>query len=119
MFCNRLYKFNLHSKKKPTKQTNYYYINKLPSNPMNTSLRNRTQPLVLVQEERNGPLFFSLIVTLFYANNPLDLPVKYIRNAIMLCMLEWMRKRKHRRGTLRTRGLRGSALTAYIHGGIP
>ena len=37
----------------------------------------------------------------------------------MLCMLEWMRKGKHRIGTLRTRGLRGSALTAYIHGGIP
>ena len=37
----------------------------------------------------------------------------------MLCMLEWMRKRKHRIGTLWTRGLRGSALTAYIHGGIP
>ena len=37
----------------------------------------------------------------------------------MLCMLEWMRKRKYRRGILRTRGLRGSALTAYIHGGIP
>ena len=37
----------------------------------------------------------------------------------MLCMLEWMRKRKHRIGTLRTRELRGSALTAYIHGGIP
>ena len=29
---------------------------------------------------------------------------------IMLCMLEWMRKRKHRGGTLRTQGLRGSAL---------
>ena len=37
----------------------------------------------------------------------------------MLCMLEWMRKGKHRIGTLRTRELRGSALTAYIHGGIP
>ena len=37
----------------------------------------------------------------------------------MLCMLEWMRKEKHRIGTLWTRGLRGSALTAYIHGGIP
>ena len=37
----------------------------------------------------------------------------------MLCMLEWMRKMKHRIGTSRTRGLRGSALTAYIHGGIP
>ena len=37
----------------------------------------------------------------------------------MLCMLEWMRKRKHRIGALWTRGLRGSALTAYIHGGIP
>ena len=38
---------------------------------------------------------------------------------IMLCMLEWMRKEKHRIGTLRTQGLRGSALTAYIHRGIP
>ena len=37
----------------------------------------------------------------------------------MLYMLEWMRKRKHKIGTSRTRGLRGSALTAYIHGGIP
>ena len=37
----------------------------------------------------------------------------------MLCMLELMRKEKHRIGTLRTRGLRGSALSAYIHGGIP
>ena len=48
--------------------------------------------------------------------------VKYISNAmcyIMLCMLEWMRKMKHRIGTLRTRELRGSTLTAYIHGGIP
>ena len=38
---------------------------------------------------------------------------------IMLCMLECMRKGKHRKGTLRTRGLRDSALSAYIHGGIP
>ena len=37
----------------------------------------------------------------------------------MLYMLEWMRKEKHRIGTLKTRGLRGSALSAYIHGGIP
>ena len=37
----------------------------------------------------------------------------------MLCMLEWMRKGKHRIGTPRTQGLRGSALTAYINGGIP
>ena len=37
----------------------------------------------------------------------------------MLCMLKWMRKEKYRIGTLRTRGLRGSALLAYIHGGIP
>ena len=37
----------------------------------------------------------------------------------MLCMLEWMRKGKHRIGTSRIQGLRGSALTAYIHGGIP
>ena len=29
----------------------------------------------------------------------------------MLCMLEWMRKGKHRIGTPRTQGLRGSALT--------
>ena len=33
----------------------------------------------------------------------------------MLCMLEWMRKINHRIGTPRIRGLRGSALTAYIH----
>ena len=37
----------------------------------------------------------------------------------MLYMLEWMRKGKHRIGTLRTQGLRGSALTTYIHGEIP
>ena len=37
----------------------------------------------------------------------------------ILCMLEWMRKGKHRIGTLRTQGLRGLDLTAYIHGGIP
>ena len=37
----------------------------------------------------------------------------------MLCMLEWMRKGKYRVGTLRTQELRGSAFTAYIHGGIP
>ena len=37
----------------------------------------------------------------------------------ILCMLKWMRKEKHRIGTLRTRGLYGSALSAYIHGGIP
>ena len=36
----------------------------------------------------------------------------------MLYMLEWMRKGKHRIGTSRTRGLRGLALSAYIHGGI-
>ena len=35
----------------------------------------------------------------------------------MLCMLEWMRKEKHRIGTLITWGLHGSALSAYIHGG--
>ena len=37
----------------------------------------------------------------------------------MLCMLEWMWKGKHRIGTSRTQGLRGSALMAYIHEGIP
>ena len=37
----------------------------------------------------------------------------------MLSMLEWMRKGKYRIGTPRIQGLRGSALTAYIHGGIP
>ena len=36
----------------------------------------------------------------------------------MLYMLEWMRKEKYRIGTLRTQELRGSALSAYIHGGI-
>ena len=37
----------------------------------------------------------------------------------MLCVLEWMRKKKHRVGTPRTQRLRGSALMVYIHGGIP
>ena len=32
----------------------------------------------------------------------------------MLRMLEWMRKEKHRIGTLKTRGLCGLALMAYI-----
>ena len=36
----------------------------------------------------------------------------------MLSMLEWMRKGKYRIGTPRIQGLRGSALTAYIHGEI-
>ena len=48
--------------------------------------------------------------------------IKYISNAMcytMLYMVEWMRKGKHRIGTLRTQGLRGPALSAYIHGGIP
>ena len=49
--------------------------------------------------------------------------LKYIiSNAMcytMLYMLKWMRKRKYKIGTLRTRGLHGSALSAYIHGGIP
>ena len=45
-----------------------------------------------------------------------------IINAIcytMLCILEWMRKGKHKIGTPRTQELRGSALKAYIHEGIP
>ena len=37
----------------------------------------------------------------------------------MLCMLELMRKGKYRVGTLRTQESHGSALTAYIHEGIP
>ena len=37
----------------------------------------------------------------------------------MLHMLEWMWKGKHRIGIPRTRELRGSALSAYIHEGIP
>ena len=49
--------------------------------------------------------------------------IKYIISNAMcytiLSMLELMRKRKHRIGTPRTRGLCGSTLTAYIHGGIP
>ena len=49
--------------------------------------------------------------------------VKYIISNVMcytmLYMLEWIRKGKHRIGTPRTQGLRGSALSAYIHGGIP
>ena len=36
----------------------------------------------------------------------------------MLYMLEWMQKKKHKIGTSWTRGLRGSAMSAYIHGGI-
>ena len=50
------------------------------------------------------------------------LNIYIISNAMcytMLYMLEWMRKRKHRIRTLGTRGLRGSALLAYIHVGIP
>ena len=70
--CNKLYKCTPHSIKNTNnstnKQTNYYYIYKLPSNPMNTSSRNQTQPLVLVQEERNGPIFLSLLLALSYAN---------------------------------------------------
>ena len=49
------------------------------------------------------------------------LNINIISNAMcytMLIMLEWMRKGKHRVGILRIRGLRGSALTVYIHGGI-
>ena len=37
----------------------------------------------------------------------------------MLYMLEWMWKGKYRIETQRTRELHGSALSAYIHGGIP
>ena len=37
----------------------------------------------------------------------------------MLYMLEWMRNEKYKIGTLKIQGLRGSALSAYIHGGIP
>ena len=61
--------------------------------------------------------------------NQTKFPIWYMLNIIniisngmcytMLCMLECMRKGKHRKGTLRTRGLRDSALSAYIHGGIP
>ena len=36
----------------------------------------------------------------------------------MLYMLEWMQKKKHKIGTSWTRELRGSALSAYIQGGI-
>jgi len=38
---------------------------------------------------------------------------------IMLYMLEWMRKGKYRIEIPRTQELRGSGLSAYIHGGIP
>ena len=47
--------------------------------------------------------------------------VKYISNAMcytMLYMLEWMQKGKYKIRILRTQGLRGSALSAYIHRGI-
>ena len=49
------------------------------------------------------------------------LNINIISNAMcytMLCMLEWMRKEKYRIGTLRTRGLHGSDLSAYIYEGI-
>ena len=37
----------------------------------------------------------------------------------MLYMLEWMWKGKHRIGISRTRELRSSVLSAYLHRGIP
>ena len=37
----------------------------------------------------------------------------------MLYMLKWMRKEKYKIETPRTQVLRGLALSAYIHGGIP
>ena len=37
----------------------------------------------------------------------------------MLYMLEWMWKGKYRIETSRTRGLRSSVLSAYLHRGIP
>ena len=55
-------------------------------------------------------------------SNLLNILLSIITNEMrytMLCMLEWMRKEKHRIGTLKTRGLHGSTLSAYIHGGIP
>ena len=36
----------------------------------------------------------------------------------ILYMLEWMWKRKYRIKIPRTQGLRGSILSAYIHGGV-
>ena len=50
------------------------------------------------------------------------LNINIISNAMcytMLCMLEWMRKGKHRIGIPRTQRLRGSDLMAYVDGGIP
>ena len=50
------------------------------------------------------------------------LNVIIISNAMcytMLYMLEWMWKEKHRIGIPRTQELRGSVLSAYIHGEIP
>ena len=48
--------------------------------------------------------------------------VKYISSNAMcytiLYMLEWMRKGKHKIGTMRTQELRNLALSAYIHGEI-
>ena len=49
--------------------------------------------------------------------------LKYIISNVMrytmLYMLEWMRKGKYKIGILRTRELRGSVLSAYIHERIP
>ena len=55
----------------------------------------------------------------FFLPMILKLNISIVMRYTMLCMLKWMQKGKHRIGTLRTRRLRGSALTAYIHGGIP
>ena len=56
--------------------------------------------------------------TKFGSDTMLNIIISNAMCYTMLCMLEWMWKGKYRIGTPRTQGLHGSALTAYIHGGI-
>ena len=65
--------------------------------------------------------FFYLMPRTKFGSDTMLNNIIIISNAMcctMLCMLEWRRKRKYRIKTLRTQGLRGSALTAYIYRGI-
>ena len=87
----------------------------------NMSIYRRLNPRLLVQAGLGLGLLYWANICLIYISNMLNKIIN-ISNAMyytMLCMLEWMRKGKHRIGTPRTRGLHGSALTAYIHEGIP
>ena len=67
------------------------------------------------KKKKRGPvshvegIFFLIIVKYIISNT-----ICYI----MLYMLEWMPNEKHRIGTSRTRGLRGSTLSTNIHGRI-